>query len=122
MAAANSCFAALGFLDTLGPFSEVVVSLLASIAKLEREKIRERMLAGLPRAWKQGWIGGRPKAENAEPKLLAQIGWLRSQGQSIRMIAAAVGRSPNSVLRRLCERGQVPPGPEPERTRIVDAR
>jgi DNA invertase Pin-like site-specific DNA recombinase len=44
------------YLDSLGPFSEVVVSLLASIAKLEREKIRERTLAGLARARKQGRV------------------------------------------------------------------
>lgn len=89
------------YLDSLGPFSEVVVSLLASIAKLEREKIRERTLAGLARARKQGRVGGRPKAEDADPKLVAQIGRLRSEGYSIRVIAAEVGRSPNTVLRLL---------------------
>lgn len=89
------------YLDSLGPFSEVVVSLLASIAKLEREKIRERTLAGLARARKQGRIGGRPKAEEAEPKLLAKIEHLRSQGRSIRGIASDVSKSPNTVLRLL---------------------
>jgi DNA invertase Pin-like site-specific DNA recombinase len=35
------------YFDSLGPFSDVVISLLASIAKLERQKTRERTLAGL---------------------------------------------------------------------------
>lgn len=89
------------YLDSLGPFSEVVVSLLASIAKLEREKIRERTLAGLARARKQGRIGGRPKAEDADPRLAVQVERLRSQGRSIRGIAAELGKSPNTVLRLL---------------------
>ena len=75
------------YLDSLGPFSEVVVSLLASIAKLEREKIRERTLAGLARARKQGRIGGRPKAEDADRHLEAKVIRFRESGISIRGIA-----------------------------------
>jgi hypothetical protein len=47
----------------------------------------------------QGRVGGRPKAEDAEPMLAAKIGWLRSQGHSIRAIAAQVEKSPNTILR-----------------------
>ena len=60
------------YLDSLGPFSDVVVALLASIAKLEREKIRERTLAGLARARKQGRIGGRPRADE-DTKLVTSV-------------------------------------------------
>lgn len=43
------------YLDSLGPFSDVVISLLASIAKLEREKVGSER-------W-QGWPGHGSKDE-----------------------------------------------------------
>ena len=69
------------YLDSLGPFSGVVVALLASIAKLEREKIRERTLAGLARARKQGRIGGRPRADE-DAKLVTSVQRLRDAGKT----------------------------------------
>jgi DNA invertase Pin-like site-specific DNA recombinase len=84
------------YLDSLGPFSDVVVSLLASIAKLEREKIRERTLAGLARARKEGRIGGRPKADD-DARLVAAVERLRSTGTSIRDIAVQLGKSPTTI-------------------------
>ena len=86
------------YLDSLGPFSDVVVALLASIAKLEREKIRERTLAGLARARKQGRIGGRPRADE-DAKLVASVQRLRDTGKSIRQIAAALDKSPTTIQR-----------------------
>jgi DNA invertase Pin-like site-specific DNA recombinase len=80
----------------LGPFSDVVTSLFASIAKLEREKIRGRTLAGLERARKQGRIGGRPKAAE-DRKLVASIEQLRTKGISIRAIAERLGKSPTAI-------------------------
>jgi DNA invertase Pin-like site-specific DNA recombinase len=84
------------YLDSLGPFADVVVSLLASIAKLEREKIRERTLAGLARARKAGRVGGRPKAED-DYKLVERLRKLQAEGQSIRAIAGELGISPTTV-------------------------
>jgi DNA invertase Pin-like site-specific DNA recombinase len=86
------------YLDSLGPFSDVVISLLASIAKLEREKIRERTLAGLARARKEGRVGGRPRADD-DPKLVARVQLLRARGSSIRHIATELGKSPTTVQR-----------------------
>jgi DNA invertase Pin-like site-specific DNA recombinase len=86
------------YLDSLGPFSDVVVALLASIAKLEREKIRERTLAGLARARKQGRIGGRPRADE-DTKLVASVQRLRDAGKSIREIAATLDKSPTTIQR-----------------------
>jgi DNA invertase Pin-like site-specific DNA recombinase len=86
------------YLDSLGPFSDVVVALLASIAKLEREKIRERTLAGLARARKQGRIGGRPRADD-DAKLVASVQRLRDAGKSIREIAATLDKSPTTIQR-----------------------
>src|ERR1017187_4699477 len=88
------------YIDALGPFAEVVIALLSSIAKMEREKIRERTLAGLQRARKHGRIGGRPKAtENF--KLVQQVEALRAKGESIRKIAVTVGASPTTVQKLL---------------------
>jgi DNA invertase Pin-like site-specific DNA recombinase len=88
------------YIDTLGPFSDAVIAILASIAKMEREKIRERTIAGLACARKQGRIGGRPKAtENY--KLVQQVDSLRAKDQSIRKIAATVGVSPTTVQKLL---------------------
>jgi DNA invertase Pin-like site-specific DNA recombinase len=84
------------YIDTLGPFGDVVISLLASIAKLEREKIRERTLAGLVRARKVGRIGGRPGTEH-NLKLMAALHKLRAEGKSIRFIASELGVSPTTV-------------------------
>lgn len=87
------------YLDSTGIFKEAVIGILAAVAKQERVRLSERTIAGLQRAKAQGRIGGRPKAEDAEPRLVARIGRLRSQGRSIRAIATEVKRSPNTILR-----------------------
>jgi DNA invertase Pin-like site-specific DNA recombinase len=89
------------YIDTLGPFGDVVISLLASIAKLEREKIRERTLAGLARSRKAGRVGGRPRAED-DYKLVERVRALKGDGQSIRAIAREEGISPTTVV-KLCK-------------------
>lgn len=89
------------YLDSTGIFKEAVIGILAAVAKQERVRLSERTIAGLQRAKAQGRVGGRPKAEEAEPKLTAKIQRLRAQGRSIRAIAAEIGRSPNTVLRLL---------------------
>jgi DNA invertase Pin-like site-specific DNA recombinase len=88
------------YIDALGPFAEVVIALLSTIAKMEREKIRDRTLAGLQRARKHGRIGGRPKAVD-DYKLVQKVEGLRADGQSIRKIAATVGASPTTVQKLL---------------------
>jgi DNA invertase Pin-like site-specific DNA recombinase len=89
------------YLDSTGMFKEAVIGILAAVAKQERVRLSERTKAGLERAKAQGRVGGRPKAEDAEPKLMAKIARLRLQGRSIRAIAVEVGKSPNTVLRLL---------------------
>jgi len=89
------------YLDSTGIFKEAVIGILAAVAKQERVRLSERTIAGLERAKAQGRIGGRPKAEDAEPKLRANVERLRSEGRSIRAIAAELGKSPNTVLRLL---------------------
>ena len=89
------------YLDSTGIFKEAVIGILAAVAKQERVRLSERTIAGLQRAKAQGRVGGRPKVEDAEPKLVAKIGRLRSQGKSIRAIAAEVKTSPNTIMRLL---------------------
>jgi DNA invertase Pin-like site-specific DNA recombinase len=89
------------YLDSTGIFKEAVIGILAAVAKQERVRLSERTIAGLQRAKAQGRVGGRPKAEDAEPKLVAKIGRLRAEGHSVRAIASEVGKSPNTVLRLL---------------------
>jgi DNA invertase Pin-like site-specific DNA recombinase len=89
------------YLDSTGIFKEAVIGILAAVAKQERVRLSERTVAGLQRAKAQGRVGGRPKAEDAEPKLVATIERLRSDGKSIRTIAGEVKKSPNTVLRLL---------------------
>lgn len=89
------------YLDSTGMFKEAVIGILAAVAKQERVRLSERTVAGLERARAQGRVGGRPKVEDAEPKLVAKVGRLRSQGKSIRSIAAEIGKSPNTVVRLL---------------------
>jgi DNA invertase Pin-like site-specific DNA recombinase len=89
------------FLDSTGMFKEAVIGILAAVAKQERVRLSERTIAGLQRARAQGRVGGRPRAEDAEPKLVGRIERLRAQGRSIRAIATEVKSSPNTVLRLL---------------------
>ncbi len=91
------------YLDSTGIFKEAVIGILAAVAKQERVRLSERTIAGLQRAKAQGRVGGRPKAEDTDHKLVARIERLRSQGQSIRSIASEVGRSPNTILRLMKE-------------------
>jgi len=93
------------YLDSTGIFKEAVIGILAAVAKQERVRMSERTIAGLERAKAKGRIGGRPKVEDAEPKLVVKIGRLRSEGKSIRAIAAEVGKSPNTILRLLKSEG-----------------
>lgn len=89
------------YLDSTGLFKEAVIGILAAVAKQERIRLSERTIAGLQRAKAHGRMGGRPRAEDAEPKLLAAIRRLRDHGFSIRAIAAEVEKSPNTVIRLL---------------------
>ena len=40
---------------------DVVISLLAAVSRQERIRLSERVVAGLARAKREGWVGGRPR-------------------------------------------------------------
>lgn len=83
------------YLDSLGPFSDVVVSLLATIAKQERIRIRERVAAGLERAAAKGRFPGRPRVQCDRERVLS----LRAAGRSFGQIAAEMNLAKASVAR-----------------------
>lgn len=84
------------YLDSLGPFREAVLAILASIAKQERIRLSERVVAGLQRARAQGRVGGRPPLPE---KTRSRVLRLRAGGTSFGKIAAQVGISKMSVSR-----------------------
>ena len=85
------------WLDSLGPFRDVVLALLATLAKQERVRLSERVTAGLARARKEGRIGGRPKLVVSASKIRK----LADQGLSAVEIGKRLGCSRMTVARRL---------------------
>jgi DNA invertase Pin-like site-specific DNA recombinase len=85
------------YLDSCGPFKDVVVSLMATLAKQERLRISERTKAGLRRARRAGKVLGRPRVDVDVKRLRT----LQEQGLSLRQIAAKTRLSLSTVARSL---------------------
>lgn len=91
-------------IDTSTPAGRFTFTLLAAVAELEREMIRERTLDGLARARSQGRFGGRRPSITGPRAQLARR--LHSEGQSYRKIALQLEASPSSVARLLGKGGE----------------
>ncbi|MBI5066473.1 recombinase family protein [Candidatus Woesearchaeota archaeon] len=61
------------YFDSVGQFKDVVLSIMATLAKLEREKISERTKLGLKRARKEGKKLGRPKISNYHKRKIKEL-------------------------------------------------
>lgn len=85
------------YFDSCGPFKDVVVSLMATLARQERLRISERTKAGLQRARRAGKVLGRPRVDVDRAKLCK----LRNGGLSFRQLAAKTGYSLSTVVRSL---------------------
>lgn len=85
------------YFDSCGPFKDAVIAIMASLAKVERERISERTRAGLERARKQGVKLGRPFVDR-DP---AELRRLRMQGMSLRAISLKTGLTLTTVARTL---------------------
>jgi DNA invertase Pin-like site-specific DNA recombinase len=86
-------------IDTSSPAGRFTFTLLAAVAELEREMIRERTMDGLARAKAEGRTGGRrPSISGAKAQLVRR---LAAEGQSLRQIAASVDASASAVRRFL---------------------
>jgi len=79
-------------LDLTTASGRLLMHVIGAMAEFERELIRERVVAGLAAARKQGRVGGRKKVRDDEA-----IRKLRTQGLSIRQIAKQLGVSKGSV-------------------------
>ena len=88
------CSVRQGF-DTSTSMGEIMFQFVGIRSSWEREMIRERTLAGLERARREGKTLGRRKVINDE--IASRIGKLRSVGYSIRDIASEVGVSRGTV-------------------------
>lgn len=74
--------------DLEGPAAEIIISVLAWAAKMERLVMRERVSAARDRIEAEGGTWGRPS--ELDPKVRAKIGAYVARGKTIRWIAAAV--------------------------------
>jgi DNA invertase Pin-like site-specific DNA recombinase len=84
-------------LDTHSAAGKMVFTVLAAVAELERELVRERVRSGLCNARAKGKILGRPKTATN----LSLIKLLSDQQMPLRAIAKLVGCSPATVCREL---------------------
>ena len=87
------------YIDSLGPFRDVVISLLAALARQERIRLSERVVAGLARARLEGRVGGRPKVVMSTKKIQK----LADKGLSAVQIGEQLGCNRMTVTRRLAE-------------------
>lgn len=88
------------YIDSAGPFAEAVIGIISAIASMERERIRERIRAGLARARRNGTRSGKafgrpPKSDDC--KMVDKVSALKSCGKSLRQIATDCNIAVNTV-------------------------
>lgn len=84
------------YLDSLGPFGDVIVSMLATIAAQDLIKISENTKAALAKKKAAGVKLGAPVKT---PAVVNQAQVLKSEGKSNGFIARALGISPSTVAK-----------------------
>lgn len=84
-------------IDTSTPMGKAMFTIIGAMAELERNIIRERVLAGLDRAKKQGKVLGPPRKIFDRERVRE----LRAEGQSLRQIAQGAGVSKDTVRKAL---------------------
>ena len=88
-------------LDTTTPSGKAMFQMMGVFAEFERAMIRERVLAGLARARKDGVQFGRPRLEDTDADKVKAIRKLHSQGMGILKIARQLGVGTGTVQRRV---------------------
>jgi DNA invertase Pin-like site-specific DNA recombinase len=86
-------------LDTSTPSGRAMFQMMGVFAEFERAIIRERVMAGLARARKDGTRLGRKPLEDTDAAKVAAIRALRGKGTGIRRIASELGVGVGTVLR-----------------------
>lgn len=92
------CILSLG-IDTGTPAGQMVLSVMAALAQMERDVLAERTRQGLAAARARGRVGGRPRALTDEQTQVA-AGW-REAGRSWTEIARLLGTSERTARRRV---------------------
>jgi len=83
--------------DTGTPAGQMVLTVMAAVAQLEREQIRERTIDSLAAARARGRVGGRPRSLDSE-RTAAAIK-MREDGMTLAAIARVLGVSERTVGR-----------------------
>jgi DNA invertase Pin-like site-specific DNA recombinase len=94
--------------DTSTPMGKMVFTVISAVAELERSIIRERVLAGVDRARRQGKRFGRPTVIADRER----IATMKTAGRSIKSIAAECGiarATVRSILARVAKSGHAAP-------------
>ena len=86
------------YLDSIGPFGDVIVSMLATIAAQDLIKIKENTKAALAKKKAAGVKLGAP---TISPEIIAQVKRLKAGGLSNQAIAKAMKISPSTVAKYL---------------------
>jgi DNA invertase Pin-like site-specific DNA recombinase len=86
------------YLNSLGPFGDVIVSMLATIAAQDLIKISENTKAALAKKKAAGLKLGAP---TKSPEITAQVKRLKEGGASNQVIARALKISPSTVAKYL---------------------
>ncbi len=84
--------------DTTSSNGRLVFGIFALLAEHERDRIRERTMAGLTSARARGRTGGRPKALTGEKKALA-FEALQNRNQTVKQISKAIGVGEATIYR-----------------------
>ncbi|MBI5500853.1 MAG: recombinase family protein [Deltaproteobacteria bacterium] len=84
-------------IDTSTPLGRTVFVIVAAVAELERDLIRERVRSGLAAARRRGARIGRPPVQVDLPRALA----LRASGKSLREVARVLGIGAATLHRAL---------------------
>ncbi len=95
-------------IDTSSPLGQALFTIVSAVAQLERDLIRERVNAGVRNAKACGKQLGRPRRVVSKDEVLR----LRSEGASLREIAAKLGVGYGTVRVRLAQSGELKPSPQ----------
>jgi len=85
--------------DTSTSGGRLVFHVFGAVAEFERNLIRERTMAGLEAARRQGRTGGRPSVMTEQRLDAARL--MRQDGHTFQAIGDALGVSPSTVRRHL---------------------
>lgn len=102
------------WLDSMGVFRDAIIGMLAAVAKMERDRLSERVKAGLDRARKKGQRLGRKPAEISDEALekALEAGWsYREMSQAFRVGRATLSRRVKKLNREEDRREAAPDVP-----------